>query len=132
MVAQNDNNLDAANIRVQYSVTARLPNGFDEPPGLNSKCASLIDHSYFSPVAVFFPTTPGTYAPVLFVPGVFTFVVTELYSTVLAHFASYGYIVFGVDLFWPLAGQAKWRERSRESAPEEHEYEKMFDVINWV
>ena len=81
---------------------------------------------------MFFPTAQGTYAPVLFVPGVFTFVVTELYSTVLAHFASYGYIVFGVDLFWPLAGQEKWRERSRESAPEEHEYEKMFDVINWV
>lgn len=131
MVAQNDNNLDVA-ICVQYSVTACLPNGFNEPPGLNYKCASLIDHSYFSPIAVFFPTTPGTYAPVLFVPGVFTFVVTELYSTVLAHFASYGYIVFGVDLFWPLAGQEKWRERSRESVPEEHEYEKMFDVINWV
>ena len=89
-------------------------------------------HSCFSPAAVFFPTTPGTYAPVLFVPGVFTLVATELYSTVLAHFASYGYIVFGVDLFWPLAGEAGWRKWSQEFVPEEHEYEKMFDVINWV
>ena len=68
----------------------------------------------------------------LFVPGVFTLVATELYSTVLAHFASYGYIVFGVDLFWPLAGQAGWRKWSQEFVPEEHEYEKLFDVINWV
>ena len=87
-----------------------------------------------SPTAVFFPTTPGTYAPVLFAPGVFTSIVTELYSTVLAHFASYGYIVAGVDLFWPVVpteweGLEKW---SREFAPEEHEYEKLFDVINWV
>lgn len=99
------------------------------------RMSSCCSNSYLLSVAVFFPTTPGTYVPVLFAPGVFTSVVTELYSTVLAHFSSYGYIVAGADLFWPVE-PAEWegpaKKWSQEFAPEEHEYEKLFDVINWV
>ncbi len=70
---------------------------------------------------VFYPTVPGIYIPIVFLPGLFTMVYTEAYSTVLSNLASYGYIVAGIDLFWPV-------EPARESDPPET----VFEVIQWV
>lgn len=52
--------------------------------------------------SVFFPTRPGSYVPVVFVPGLFGSVYAELYTDVLSQLASHGYIVVGVDLKWPI------------------------------
>ena len=58
------------------------------------------------PLPVFYPTDPGTYAPVVFIPGGDGIVYAEWYSVAMSNFASYGYIIAGVDLFWPVMGEA--------------------------
>ena len=50
---------------------------------------------------VFYPAIPGNYTPILFVPGLNGLVYPELYSTTMLNFAAFGYIVAGVDPFWP-------------------------------
>ena len=52
---------------------------------------------------VFFPTEPGSYVPMVFVPGVHGAVYTELYTDVLTQLATHGYIVVGLDLKWPIS-----------------------------
>ena len=86
---------------------------------------------------VFYPAVPGTYVPVLFVPGVFGAIYTEWYSTVLTHLASYGVIVAGVDVQWPLlhdmglGATGEWRDRVLK-ADISAEPETLFKVLNWV
>ena len=77
---------------------------------------------FFFPTSVFYPAPPGTYVPIVFIPGVFTLVTAESYATVLANFASYGFVVAGVDLFWP----ADKREGEFPGP------ETVFEVIQWV
>ena len=90
---------------------------------------------------MFYPTAAGQYAPVLFVPGVFGAVYTELYATVLANFAGYGFIIAGVDVQWPLLGKkhdfwAKdiekvvldtWNQERVQAEPDE-----LFKTLDWV
>lgn len=91
--------------------------------------------------AVFYPSVPGEYAPILFVPGVFGAVYTELYATVLANFAGYGFIVAGVDVQWPLLSGSLdyWRQDIKKLVPGggkmvsvQAEPEELFEVLDWV
>ncbi len=79
---------------------------------------------------MFHPTAPGTYVPIIFLPGLFTVVYAEAYATVLSNFASYGYIVAGIDLFWPVepARETVGLEPARETVGPET----VFEVIQWV
>ena len=76
--------------------------------------------------AVYYPTSPGVYVPILFIPGLNGLVFPEFYSTVLSNFASYGYIVAGIDPFYP-AIDAESAVKVRESLPE-----KTFELLKWV
>ena len=89
---------------------------------------------------MFFPTLAGTYIPVLFVPGVFGAIYTEWYSTVLSNLASYGVVVAGVDVQWPLLDgllerdSGQWRETVLHTTEKEitAEPETLFEVLEWV
>ena len=90
---------------------------------------------------MFYPTVAGQYAPVLFVPGVFGAVYTELYATVLANFAGYGFIIAGVDVQWPLFHKKHefwanginkvaldtWKQERVQAEPDE-----LFKTLDWV
>ena len=91
--------------------------------------------------AVFYPSVPGEYAPVLFVPGVFGAVYTELYATVLANFAGYGFIVAGVDVQWPLLSDSLDYQRQDmktlvlgggKMVSVQAEPKELFEVLAWV
>lgn len=60
---------------------------------------SFIEHTIF--IAVFYPSVPGVYVPLLFIPGFDGAVYPEFYSTVTADVALYGYIVSVMNLYWP-------------------------------
>ena len=94
-------------------------------------CSSLLHNG----PAVFFPACPGTYVPVFFIPGVFGAIYTEWYSTVLSHLASYGVIVAGVDVQWPLLDDSLEWEAGRDrilQMLEKAEPETLFKVLQWV
>ena len=77
-------------------------------------------------LTVYYPTSPGMYVPILFVPGLNGVVFPEFYSTVMANFAAYGYVIAGIDPYYPaLAADA--REEIVKSIPEE-----TFKVLKWV
>ncbi|CAL1543227.1 unnamed protein product [Lymnaea stagnalis] len=46
---------------------------------------------------VYYPVTPGAYAPIVFIGGMYGYVLSEYYSTFLTTVASHGYIVIGMD-----------------------------------
>ena len=74
---------------------------------------------------VFFPTEPGSYVPMVFVPGVHGAVYTELYTDVLTQLATHGYIVVGLDLKWPIEDWKNYGGVIKDP-------EKMLKVINYV
>ena len=79
---------------------------------------------------VYYPTSPGTYVPILFIPGLNGVVFPEFYSTAMANFAAYGYIIAGIDPYYPaLAGvhNDNIRTEVRKSLPEE-----TFGLLKWV
>lgn len=93
--------------------------------------------------AVLFPTTAGYFTPLLFIPGLGGVVYPADYSTVTSNVASYGYVVIGIDPYWPatkvgvagmkrggaLRGGAAWMEGEglgKTSA------EKAFQMLLWV
>ena len=76
---------------------------------------------------VYYPTTPGTYVPILFVPGLNGIVFPEFYSTVMANFASYGYIIAGIDPYYPAVDEPTSRNYVEKSLPEE-----TFELLRWV
>ena len=49
-----------------------------------------------------YPIEPGEYTPILFIPGLNGVVYPEVYSTVSARIASFGYVLIEVDLYWPV------------------------------
>lgn len=89
---------------------------------------------------VFYPTIPGNYAPILFLPGLNGLVYPELYSTVMSNFAAYGYIVAGVDPFWPAVSLTKERlkdQLTQERVPgvvyvSEKLPDETFHLLQWV
>ena len=78
---------------------------------------------------MFYPTDPGTYAPVVFIPGINGAIYTEWHSVVLSHFASYGYIIAGMDLFWPVMGEASELHGFKTLLPGP---KNVFEAIQWV
>ena len=76
--------------------------------------------------AVFYPTDPGSYAPVVFVPGFDGVVYAEWYSVAMNNLAGYGYVIAGVDLFWPVMDKAS-KLYGINDPPET-----VFEVIQWV
>ena len=55
---------------------------------------------------MYFPTVPGNYVPLIFIPGLFGWIYEELYSDVLHRITSHGYIVVGVDLHYPATNES--------------------------
>ena len=72
----------------------------------------------------------GTYAPIFFIPGWHGLIYSEWYSTVLAKFAGYGYIVAAVDPHWPILENLK--RGAFASGKSAAEPELMFEDIQWV
>ena len=66
------------------------------------------------------------YVPILFIPGLNGAMLPEMYSTVMANFAAYGYIVIGINPFYPLLDSAQ-EEGIIKSLPE-----KAFEELRWV
>ena len=69
------------------------------------------------------------YVPILFIPGLNGVVSPEYYSTVMANFASYGYIIAGTNPFYPVltAADDNVLLKVGESLPE-----KTFELLQWV
>ena len=74
-----------------------------------------------------YPTVPGEYVPLLFVPGLNGVVYPEVYSTVTTRLASYGYLLASVDLYWPVMRDT---HESREDVGRNAEL--AFKVLQWV
>ena len=81
-------------------------------------------HFYLFIFIVYFPTVPGSYAPLVFVPGLFGIIYEQFYSDVLEKIASHGYILVGVDLDYPAATNKRNKIRAED--------DKLFRLINWV
>ena len=94
---------------------------------------------------VFYPTAPGTYTPIFFVPGLFGAVYTELYADVLANTAGYGFIIAGVDVQWPALTETPHKQQGdpysftkwalnggMENVAVKAEPEDLFKVLQWV
>lgn len=101
----------------------------------------MLTYFVFLTLAVFYPSVPGAYAPILFVPGLFGAVYTELYATVLANFAGYGFIVAGVDVQWPAQSGSLnyWKQdfkklmlSGEKMVSAQAEPEELFEVLDWV
>ncbi len=71
-----------------------------------------------------YPTDPGVYVPLLFIPGLNGVVYPEVYSTVTTRLASYGYLLASVDLYWPV------EEDNHEDVGRNAEL--AFKVLQWV
>lgn len=67
---------------------------------------------------------PGSYAPLVFIPGLFGIIYEQFYSDVLEKIASHGYILVGVDLDYPAATNKRNKIRAED--------DKLFRLINWV
>ena len=94
-----------------------------------------IDFFYFYTILpfghfpAFFPLEAGDYPVIFFLGGLNTYVLAELYTTVLSSIASHGFFVFGVDYQFPVYAQ-KFK-------PEKHNYgkqdiDKFFKELTWV
>ena len=85
-------------------------------------------------MSAYFPTSKGSYAPIVFVSGLYGLLYAEWYSDVLTKLASHGFIVMGVDTFWPAASMQASRREENTSARidinEEPEF--MFKIVQWV
>ena len=90
-----------------------------------------------------YPIDPGEYTPILFIPGLNGVVYPEVYSTVSARIASFGYVLIEVDLYWPaedtflneqsIAGLNKPSEPFLEDVDNlKRNPELAFKVLNWV
>ena len=85
---------------------------------------------------MYYPVAAGTYAPVVFVPGLYGVIFAEWYSDVLSMLASHGLIVVGVDLFWPAVSSNSTTDSNTTTSPidtsidEEPEF--MYRVLQWV
>ena len=66
------------------------------------------------------------YVPILFIPGLNGVAYPELYSTAMANFAAYGYIIAGIDPYYP-ALVADTQAEIIKRLPEE-----TFKLLKWV
>ena len=97
------------------------------PPSVQTILFHLfVTHTHHT---VYFPSSPGTYVPILFISGLNGVVFPEFYSTVLANFAAYGYIIAGIDPYYPVLASIDDSVRAdiEKSLPE-----KTFELLKWV
>lgn len=84
-------------------------------------------------VPAYFPTSKGLYVPVVFVPGLYGAIYAEWYSDVLSKVASHGFIVIGVDPFWPASHVHTNRNHTTTTASVfKQEPEFMYRVVQWA
>ncbi|XP_061196820.1 uncharacterized protein LOC133205095 [Saccostrea echinata] len=77
----------------------------------------------------FFPLEVGDYPVVYFLGGLNTYVLAELYSTVLSSIASHGFFVFGVDYQFPV-----YDDRYIPQKPNygKQDIDKFFKELTWL
>lgn len=75
----------------------------------------------------FFPLEVGDYPVVFFLGGLNTYVLAELYSTVLSDIASHGFFVFGVDYEFPVYG-----DKFHKPSYGKQDIDKFFKELSWV
>ena len=88
-------------------------------------CSSTVVSLY---CIVYYPVSNGSYAPVLFVPGLFGVIYAEWYSDVFKRVASHGFIVIGVDTFWPVLSDTP--TAPPRNITEEPQF--IFKILQWV
>lgn len=72
----------------------------------------------------------GDYPVVIFLGGLNTYVLSELYTVVLSSIASHGFFVFGVDYQFPV-----YDERQQFTKPQKYgkqDIDKFFKQLTWV
>ncbi len=112
-----------------------LPNLWTKNPSLNFCCwAKLSDFpcNVFL-CTVFYPTDQdqGAYTPVLFISGLKGMVYPAFYS--MANLASYGYVVAGIDPYWPVEMAAmKKADKGAKKPIGKSDAEKSFELFHWV
>ena len=79
-------------------------------------------------LSVYYPVSNGSYAPVLFVPGLFGVIYAEWYSDVFERVASHGFIMIGVDTFWPALSDTP--TTPPRNITEEPQF--IFKILQWV
>ena len=75
----------------------------------------------------YYPVANGSYAPVLFVPGLYGVIYAEWYSDVLERVASHGFIMIGVDTFWPAVSDTPTPPGNITEEPQF-----IFKILQWV
>lgn len=78
----------------------------------------------------FFPLENGDYPVVIFLGGLNTYVLSELYTVVLSSIASHGFFVFGVDYQFPV-----YDERMQFTKPPKYgkqDIDKFFKQLTWL
>ena len=80
---------------------------------------------------MYFPEVPGIYVPIVFVSGFKGFLPSELYSDVLEQLARHGYIVVGVDLYYPVYS-TKYNTQASNANMIGKEPDQMYKVVDWV
>lgn len=84
----------------------------------------------FNNISAFFPLENGDYPVVIFLGGLNTYVLSELYTVVLSSIASHGFFVFGVDYQFPV-----YDERMQFTKPQKYgkqDIDKFFKQLTWV
>lgn len=69
----------------------------------------------------------GDYPVVIFLGGLNTYVLSELYTVVLSSIASHGFFVFGVDYQFPV-----YDERMQTQKYGKQDIDKFFKQLTWV
>ncbi|KAH9503728.1 hypothetical protein Btru_067257 [Bulinus truncatus] len=84
---------------------------------------------------VFYPLSPGQYTPIFFIGGLYGWVTSMFYTTLLTNLASHGYIAIGIDRFYPgqsgqvpslLKRQASW------NVEEVKAIQLYFNTTQWI
>lgn len=83
----------------------------------------------FGHFPAFFPLEAGDYPVVFFLGGLNTYVLAELYTTVLSSIASHGFFVFGVDYQFPVYAQKLKPEKNNYG---KQDIDKFFKELTWV
>ena len=92
---------------------------------INAQCSKLYSLLYHR--IAYFPVQSGSYAPLVFISGLYGFLYSEMYSNVLTELVTHGYIVLGLDLAYPGTGY-----KSSIQNNEPNEAQRIDKAITWV
>lgn len=81
-------------------------------------------------ISAFFPLENGDYPVVIFLGGLNTYVLSELYTVVLSSIASHGFFVFGVDYQFPVYDEKK--QLTKPPNYGKQDIDKFFKQLTWV